>query len=141
MEIRLFERPVNTRRLVVLVAVCCLVAAAAVLFLPAKLVRYAVAGAFGLPFMLFLLDKPKWIFYFLIFVLCSNIDILVPFKIFRITLLFFLVAFAIAVMSGRKIVVPDRLFVLLVCLFLLVAFQSLVAARDLDSYWYRLTAS
>ncbi len=107
-------------------------AVAAFLVLPSGLVKLVVLGVIALPAGIILFDRPQWIFCIFVFVLFSNIDIFAPFGIFRYVLLFLLVTFAVAVVMGRRLVVHDRVFLILVCAFLILVFQSISFALKLE---------
>ncbi len=125
--------PIRVGRLILLLVLLAAVAALAFIFLPSKLVRLAILALAALPFMIIMLDRPQWVYYFFLIVLFSNLDIFMPFRFFRFMLMFFVAAFALAVMNGRRIVVHDRIFVTLVAAFLILAFTSFAIARDLHS--------
>ncbi|HUV35559.1 MAG TPA: O-antigen ligase family protein [Patescibacteria group bacterium] len=122
--------PVRLKRLVLLLVALAAVAVPAFIFLPAKLVQLAVVTLVALPFMIIIVDKPRWMFYIFLVILLSNIDIFMPFRSFRVVLMLMVAAFALAVLNGRRIVVHDRAFIALVAAFLILAFSSLAVARD-----------
>jgi O-antigen ligase len=127
------ERPIHVRRLVLYLVLLTVAAAAVFIFVPTSLVRLSVLGLVALPFMLILLDRPRWAFYIFLIILFSNIDIFLSFRFFRLVLLFLCAAFALDVVHGRRVVIHDGGFIALVAVFMIVAFQSLAVAHDLGS--------
>jgi O-antigen ligase len=138
-ELGIAGRPVNKVRLLIVLAVIAALFVMAWIFLPARLVRLGLFSLVLLPFIIYILDRPSWIFYFLFFILCSNMDVLVQFRIFRFTLLLFMLSFAIALLNGRRLVIPDRVFLLLVTAFLLIAIQSTIVVKNMDAHLARLS--
>jgi len=132
MRAELRGEPINARRLLLFVVlpVACL-AAAAPFVLPGSLVRLAVTALLALPAAVLLFDRPQIIFYLLVFILFSNLDVYAPFRLYRVMLGFFLVSFAVATVNGRRIVSHHPILVALFVAFAIVALQSLAVARDL----------
>jgi O-antigen ligase len=131
--------PINIRRLALFVfGPLALLGVAACIFLPAGLVRFCILALLGLPAALFFLDRPKLIFYVLMIMLFSNLDIFMPPQPYRIVLSLVLASLAIAVVNGRRIVVHHPLLLAFGGAFVILAFQSLSVARDLDPAVSRL---
>jgi len=139
MKLELYGRPINIRRLIPILVLIVAALVAAVIFLPAGMVRLAIVSLLVLPFAMFLFDRPTPVFYLMIIVLFSNIDVYIPFPAYRYLPLFLLVSLIVSFILGRKIVVHNILFVTLTCAFVLIAFTSLIVARDIDSSLYRLS--
>lgn len=130
--------PIRLRRLLLIAVPSLVLLGVAFFFLPFSVQKAIAAALIGLPVLLFLFDKPKWIFYILLLIIFSNLDIFAPFRMFRYVLFLFIASFAVAVVGGRKIVVHDRLFVILTAAFFILMFQSITVARDLDASLYTL---
>lgn len=93
-------------------------------------------GALSLPILLFLFDRPRIVFYIFTFVVFSNVDAYAPVPIFQPFALFMIVTLAVAVVRSRKLAVHSTRFAVLVLAFLLLSFQSIAVARDLDNALY-----
>ncbi len=106
---------------------------AAFIFLPGSLKRLVIVGLLALPAACFLIDRPLVLFYVMTFIIFSNADIYSPIPVFQSFAIFTAVSLALAVIRGRKFVFVDRRFTLLVVAFLLLAFQSNAAARDIGT--------
>lgn len=138
MKLELFGRPLRKGRLLLYLPVACTAVVAGVLLLPSGLVGLALLSILALPLLLLFFDSPRLILYVLLIIIFSNIDIFAPFRIYRAILAFFVVSFAVAVLSGRGIVIHHQIFLALTAAFLIIAFQSISVARDLDSSLMRL---
>ena len=136
MKLEIYGRPLNIRRLIPILVLIVAALVAAVIFLPAGMVRLAIVSLLVLPFAMFLFDRPTPVFYLMIIVLFSNIDVYIPFPAYRYLPLFLMVSLTVSFILGRKIVVHNILFVTLTCAFVLIAFTSLIVARDIDSSLY-----
>jgi O-antigen ligase len=130
MRFELYGQAVDARRFALFVAapLVCLVVAAA-LFLPAGL-QLGLTLLFALPFLLFGLDRPAAVFYLVVLVLFSNLDVYAPVHFYRYLVLFLLAAFALAVANGRRVVTHHPHLVALAAALMIVVFQSLSVASD-----------
>ncbi len=114
-------------------------AVAAVLLLPPSAIKLAVLLFLALPCGMILFDRPRWIFYILIIVIFSNVDVFIQFRFFRLLVAFMLASLAFALLTRKmRIVVHEPIFTVLTIAFLLCVFQSMIVARDIDSSLYRL---
>lgn len=138
MKIELYGEPVRMKRLFLYLLPFFVMIAAAVVFLPSGLVRLSVIGLLLFPPAAVLLDRPRWVFYLLLIILFSNLDIFTSFHMFRYMLVFFAASFALAVANGRRIVIHDRTFFALVLAFLIMIFQSMAVARNVDVSLWRM---
>jgi O-antigen ligase len=130
MKLELYGTAIDLKRFMLFIAAplaCCAVAAA--IFLPAG-VRLAVMLLFVLPFLFLCIDRPGIIFYLVILILSSNLDIYAPFHFYRYMVMFLLASFAIAVANGRRIETHHRILIALAVAFVLLAFQSTSFARE-----------
>ena len=130
MNLELCGKAIDLRRFMLFVAAplaCCAVAAA--IFLPAG-VTLALMLLFALPFIFLCIDRPAIIFYLVILILFSNLDIYAPFRLYRYLVVFLLASFAIAVANGRRIVTHHPPLTALAFAFAILAFQSLSVARE-----------
>ncbi|MGD1048895.1 MAG: hypothetical protein ABR899_09135, partial [Candidatus Krumholzibacteriaceae bacterium] len=133
MNLELYGRTLNARRfilLVVLPLVC--VAALAIVFLPQSLVALVVTLFLVVPVAFLLIDRPALVFYILILILFSNLDIYAPFRLYRFVVILTIVSFALAIANGRRILSHHPLVLALVAAFAIIAFQSLSVAREYD---------
>jgi O-antigen ligase len=131
MKLELYGRTVNARRLILLVVlplVC--VAALAIVFLPLSFVELALTLLLVLPGAFLLIDRPALVFYILIIILFSNLDIYASFPLYRYVVVVTIVSFALAIANGRRIVSHHSLVIALVAAFAIIAFQSLSVARE-----------
>lgn len=136
MKLELYGKAIDLKRFMLLVAAplfCCAVAAA--MFLPAGLTRLVLMLLFALPFVFLCVDRPTVIFYLVILILFSNLDVYAPFRLYRLLVAGLLGSFALAVVNGRRIVTHHPHLIALTFAFALLAFQSLSVARE-----YRLAA-
>lgn len=133
MSPELGDEPINLQRLFLIFLPVVALMIVAFFFLPFTLQKIIAFSLLGLPVLMLLFDRPKWIFYILLLITFSNLDIFVTFRLFRFVLFLFIASFTVAMVNGRKIVVHDRMFVVLVAAFFLLAFQSIIVARDLDA--------
>jgi len=131
--VELYGRPIDARKLAVVIVLLCVILIAALLFLPMGLVRLLLMGAFSLPILLFLFDRPEVVFYIFTFVVFSNVDVYSPIPVFQSITVFMVVTLALALVRGRELAIPDTRFTLLIVAFVLLAFQSIAVARDLGS--------
>jgi len=134
--VRFFGRDTGFWRLA---AACCILIAlpvAAWIVLPGSLARLALLGLFALPIAFFLLDRPEIVFYLFTFVIFSNVDVYAPVPVFQSFAVFMIATLALAVVRGRELVLVDGRFIVLLCAFMLLAFQSLGAARDLGNAFH-----
>lgn len=140
MKLELFGEAVDPRRfaLVVVLPLACIGAAAAV-FAPPGLWRLAGLLVLALPLVFLFVDRPALVFYFLIFVLFSNLDIFVHFRLYRYLLVFFLASFGLAAAGGRRIVTHHWVVAALLGAFVILAIQSAAFARDFGLSTRRLT--
>jgi O-antigen ligase len=130
MKLELYGKAIDPKRFVPLVAVplaCCVVAAA--VFFP-QYFSLALMLLVCLPFILLSIDRPAIIFYVLILVLYSNLDVYAPFRVYRYIVLFLLASLAIAFANGRRFVTHHPHVIALAAAFTIIAFQSLAVARD-----------
>lgn len=141
MKLELFGQTVNARRLVLLVVlplVC--VVALAIVVLPQSLVGLALTLLLAVPVAFVLIDRPGLVFYVLVIILFSNLDIYAPFRLYRFVVVFTIVSFALAITNGRRIVSHHPLVITLVAAFAIIAFQSLSVAREYDMGVRKLVA-
>ncbi len=130
MRFELYGKAVDPKRFALLVALplaCCAVAAA--VFLPAGL-QLALMLLFVLPFVLLGLDRPAAVFYLVVLVIFSNLDIYAPGHLYRYLVLFLLAALALAVANGRRIVTHHPHLIALGAALMIVVFQSLSVASE-----------
>lgn len=130
MKIELYGKAIDLKRFALLVAAplaCC--AVAAFMFLPGSITRLALMLLFALPLLCLCFDRPVIIFYAVILILFSNLDIYASFRLYRYLLVFLFAAFALAVASGRRIVTHHPRLIALAVAFAILAFQSLSVAR------------
>jgi len=127
------QNGVNLRKLLPLLVLAAAVLVSAALFLPPGIVKLVFLGVVAFPVAFFLLDRPRFLFFMLVFLLFSNLDVFLPFRVYRLVLFVFLNSFVIAVIRGRKVIVHDRVFAFLAVAFLITAVQSLIAAGNLDA--------
>lgn len=130
MKLELYGRAIDPKRFLLFVAAplaCCAVAAA--IFLPAG-VQLGMMVLLSLPFVLLCVDRPTIIFYIVVFILFSNLDVYAPFHLYRILLAFLLGSLALAIANGRRLVTHHPGLVALALAFVILAFQSLSVARD-----------
>jgi putative inorganic carbon (hco3(-)) transporter len=123
--------PVDLRRLllVVVLPLACL-GVLAIIFVPSSLLMLAATLLLVLPAAFLVIDRPTLIFYLLIIILFSNLDVYAPFRLYRFVLLLTAAAFALALANGRRIVSHHPFMIALIAAFLILAFQSLSVARD-----------
>lgn len=126
------------RRLCIYIGLAAAAAVAGVLFLPSGMIRLAVAGVIITPFILIVVDRPRWMFFAALFILLSGIHIFVSFPLLRILSIVIVASLVIAMFKGWRPRMHDRLFTFLVLFFLLFVFQSLAVARDIESSIFRL---
>ena len=107
-------------------------------YLPFSLVELVVAALLIIPVAFYMIDKPRLVFYVLIVIIFSNIDVFAPFRIYRYFLVFFLASFMLAWARGKKPVLHDRVYAFIVAAFIVAAFQSIVAAADIGSSLHRM---
>ncbi len=129
----IYGRPIDTRKLALVVVLFCAILVAAFVLLPTAIVRTILVGCLILPVLLFLFDRPEILFYIFTFLLFSNVDVYAPLPVFRPFTLFLFAALAVAVVRGRKIAVFNTPFLALVVAYLLFSFQSILVARDLGN--------
>ena len=135
MNLELYGQAVDLKRFLLFVAAplaCCAVAAA--IFLPA-IFTLALMLVFALPFIFLCIDRPVIIFYLVILILFSNLDVYAPFRLYRYLVIFLLASLALAVANGRRIVTHSPSLITLIVAFAILAFQSLSIAHE-----YRLAA-
>jgi len=131
MKFEPFGEAIDRRRLVLVVLLpLALIVAAAIIFVPPGLWRLAALLFLALPFLFLSIDRPALVFYVLMFVLFSNLDVFVHFSLFRYILIFFLAVFALALAGGRKIITHHPLAIAFLGAFAILAIQSVAAARD-----------
>lgn len=134
MKLALQGKPVDARRLFLLIVLpAALYLAAAAFFLPSGFVRTAAFGLLLLPLCFIAFDRPVILLYALVLILFSNLDLFAPFRIYRIILVLFAGAFALAVAGGRRLVWHHPAMLALFGAFALLLFQSISVARDYDS--------
>jgi O-antigen ligase len=134
MKLALTGEPVHARRFVFLVALSALLClVAAVIVLPEGFVRFAAITILALPFFFVALDRPAALFYVLIIVLFSNLDLLATFRLYRTILAFVVLALAIAVLNGRRLVWHHAAFLSLAAAFAIILLQSVSVARDYET--------
>ncbi|MDD4857823.1 MAG: O-antigen ligase family protein [Candidatus Krumholzibacteria bacterium] len=133
MKLLLCGEAINAKRLLLFVVVplACL-AVAATIFLPSGLIRLAVMLTLVLPIAFLFLDRPSIVFYILILILFSNLDVYAPFRLYRYVIIFVFASFALALASGRRVVTHHPLMIALLGAFTIIAFQSISVARDYD---------
>jgi hypothetical protein len=125
------DGPVDRRRLalVVILPLACLCVLALVV-LPSSLVMLAAMLVLVLPAAFLVVDRPTLVFYLLIIILFSNLDVYAPFRLYRFVLLLTVASFALALANGRRIVSHHPFALALVAAFVILAFQSLSVARE-----------
>ncbi len=131
-------RPLNRKRLIVLVLVLGAGVAAMMLVIPASLRKLLILGIIVSPAFLYLFTKPRVLFYILTFFIFSKIYLYYGFSLFEITYIFAFASWAVWALERRRLVVHDPVFVSFVAAFCILMFVSLVAARYIDSSIYRL---
>ncbi|MBD3180545.1 MAG: hypothetical protein GF417_13760 [Candidatus Latescibacteria bacterium] len=111
---------------------------AGIILLPFKAVKMGVAALILVPFILIIVERPVLAFYLMIFTLFSSVYLIIPIPLIKLLVL--VTAAAMAVMIFRRWIpfIHDRFFLLLLFIFILVVFQSLITVRDTASYFYRL---
>ena len=131
MKLALFGEAVNLKRFVlVVVAPAACLAAAAIAFAPPSVVSVALMLLLGLPLVFLSIDRPEIPFYFLMFILFSNLDVYAPFRLYRIVMLLVFASLALAFANGRRIVTHHPILLTLLVALLIIAFQSLSVARE-----------
>jgi len=130
MHIEVFGIPFRPKRLLIVALPLAGVIAVAAIFLPSGVWRLAILGCLILPVGMVLFDRPRWIFYLIIFILFSTVDIFAPVRLHIYLVSFFVVSFAVALLNGRKIVYHDPTFIALVAAFMILAVQSLIFAGN-----------
>jgi O-antigen ligase len=100
------------------------------LLMPPQFERLALELAIVLSVALILIDRPAIIFYALIIILFSNLDIYAPFRLYRFIVILTIASFALMAATGRRIVSHHPILVALIAAFMIVAFQSLSVARE-----------
>ncbi len=130
---RFYGRKVSVWRFAVYSTILAALLIASWILLPGSLKRMVILGLIALPAACYLLDRPEITFYLMTFIIFSNADIYSPIPVFQSFALFTTVTLALAIVRGRKFVFIDRRFTLLAVAFLLLAFQSIAVARDLDT--------
>jgi O-antigen ligase len=131
--------PLSVRRLLLFVVaplVC--IAAMAPFILPGSVVNLVVVSLLALPLFVVLFDRPQLIFFLLVFILFSNLDVYAPFRLYRVMLGFFFVSFAVAYVQGRRVVTHHPIMIALLVAFAIIALQSLSVAGDIDAAQKRL---
>jgi putative inorganic carbon (HCO3(-)) transporter len=133
LKLLLYGEAIDAKRLVLFVVVplACL-AAAAIVFLPPSLIRLAVMLVLVLPITFLFIDRPSVVFYVLILILFSNLDVYAPFRLYRYVVIFIFASFALALVGGRRVVTHHPLMIALLAAFAIIAFQSLSVARNYD---------
>jgi len=133
MKLELYGEAVNLKRLILFIAapIAC-IAAAAILFLPPGIVRLALMLVLAVPLVFLSIDRPTIIFYLLILILFSNLDVYAPFRLYRYVVILVLASFAFALASGRRIATHHPFMLTLLAAFAILAFQSLSVAREYD---------
>jgi O-antigen ligase len=131
--VELYGRPIDARKLAVVIVLLCVILIAAFLLLPTGLVRLLLMGGLLLPVLLFLFDRPKIVFYIFTFLIFSNVDAYAPVPIFQPFAVFLIATLAVALVRGRKLAVYNAQFAVLIIAYLLFSFQSIAVARDLDN--------
>jgi O-antigen ligase len=126
---------VNRKKLIILLLPAAAILVCLAIFLPFRFVRLIIMGVLAIPFGVFLIERPSWLFYAIVFILFSNVDIFFPPRLFTLVLIMQIAALVVALVNGRRFVSPDRTFAVLVSVFLLLAFQSMAFAHDMDSAW------
>ncbi len=135
MRLEFDGKAIDLRRLMLFVAapLAC-VAVAVAIFLPAGFALVLML-LFALPFVFLCVDRPAIIFYIVVLVLFSNLDVYAPFRLYRYLIFFLLASFAIAVANGRRLVAHHPHLIALAIAFAIIAFQSLSVAHE-----YRVAA-
>jgi O-antigen ligase len=128
-----WEAIAKRRFAAVIALACALCIAAAAFYLPAGFVRIAVLAMLGLPALFIALDRPALVFYGLIVILFSNLDLFTTFRLYRLLLALAVFALALAVINGRPFVRHHPVLLFLVAVFAVVLFQSISIARDYDA--------
>ena len=133
MRLELYGEAVNLKRFMLFVAapIACL-AAAAILFVPPSIARLALMLVLAVPLIFLSIDRPTIIFYLLILILFSNLDVYAPFRLYRYVVILILASFALAFATGRRIATHHPFLVALLAAFAILAFQSLSVAREYD---------
>jgi O-antigen ligase len=131
--VRFYGRNVSVWRIAVISILLTALLIAAWIFIPGSLKRFVVLGLITLPVACYLLDRPEIVFYLFTFIIFSNADVYSPIPVFQSFALFTTVALALAIARGRKFVFVDHRFILLVVAFILLVFQSIAVARNIDN--------
>jgi O-antigen ligase len=130
MKFELYGKAIDPRRFMLFIAVplaCCALAAAIVL--PPGAMQLALMLLFVLPFLFLCVDRPAIIFYLVILVLFSNLDVYAPFRLYRYLIIFLLASFAIAAANGRRVVTHHPHLIAIAGAFGILAFQSVSVAH------------
>jgi O-antigen ligase len=125
----------DRKRLAVILVVTAAVLTCIAIFLPFRFIRLMIMGILAIPFGVYLVERPHWLFYAFAFILFSNIDIFLPGRPFAFIVIMLSAALILAIVNGRKFVAPDRTFAILLSVFVLLAFQSIAFAVDTESAW------
>ncbi len=124
---------IRTGRMTALAFILMALVSAAMILLPAGLVRLSVMAFLLIPPMLLIFDRPEWLFHLLLFLIFSNLHIFSDLPTIKLTSILLIATFAVSVLRGRDVVVHDLGFTMLIAAFYLLAFQSMSFARDIDS--------
>jgi len=126
------EERANRWRLILYFLVLGAILLFALSILPSSLRSIVIKGVLLLPLALYLIDKPKLVYYILLFIHFSNLDAFAPFRFYRFVLLFCILALVLAVVRGKRIIMHDKAFAYLIVAFLIVGVQSFIGARDAE---------
>ena len=126
------EEGANRWRLIFYFLVLAAILLFALSILPSSLKSIVIGGVLILPLTLYLIDKPELVYYILVFIHFSNLDVFAPFRFYRFVLLFCVLAFVLAVVRGKRIIMHDKAFAYLIVAFLIVGVQSFIGARDAE---------
>ena len=134
MKIALPSESSARRRIPLLAAAAAaLLLAAAAIYLPAGVARFAALGLLALPLLCVFFDRPVVVFYAVILILFSNLDLFTTFRLYRVVLSLAAFSLVLAAINGRRLVWHHPVLLLLVAAFSLLLFQSISIARDGDA--------
>lgn len=138
MENETVYKPLRKKKVLLYILLVFCAAAAAFIFLPFKAVRLGISALFLVPFILIILDRPRWAFYLMLFALFSSLQQVFPFPLVKLMVLLTGISMVIMIFRRWQPFLHDRFFILLVFIFILIVFQSLITVRDTAGYFYRL---
>jgi len=131
-------KPLRKKKALLYILLGFCAAAAGFIFLPFKAIRLGISALFLVPFLLIILDQPKLASYLMVFTLFSSLQQVSPIPLVKLMVLLTGISMAVMIFKRWQPFLHDRFFILLVFIFVLIVFQSLITARDTASYFDRL---